>query len=68
MANHLGVSRETFKRWCKEDDSLREAFEIGRETERHALHSLIVQSAVLNKPANSNCGKSLEWLLTGTES
>jgi hypothetical protein len=54
IAKKLGVSKDTFKRWCEEDDTLQEAFEIGRETERHALHSLIVQSAVLNKPANSN--------------
>jgi hypothetical protein len=54
IAKKLGVTKETFKRWCEDDDALQEAFEIGRETERHALHSLIVQSAVLNKPANSN--------------
>lgn len=54
IAKHLGVSRETFKKWCEEDGELQEAFEIGRETERQALHALIVQSAVLNKPANVN--------------
>jgi hypothetical protein len=54
IAKHLGVSRETFKRWCEESESLQEAFEIGRETERQALHALIVQSAVANKPANVN--------------
>lgn len=54
IAKRLGVSKDTFKRWCEEDESLQEAFEVGRETERHALHSLIVQSAVLNKPANAN--------------
>lgn len=54
IARQLGVSKETFKRWCEEDEALQEAFEIGRETERQALHSLIVQSAVQNKPANAN--------------
>jgi hypothetical protein len=54
IAKQLGVTRETFKRWCDEDAALQEAFEIGRETERQALHALIVQSAVLNKPANVN--------------
>ncbi|MDQ2833604.1 MAG: hypothetical protein M3Y50_07640 [Acidobacteriota bacterium] len=50
----LGVSRETFKRWCEDDESLQDAFDIGRETERQALHALIVQSALMNKPANVN--------------
>lgn len=54
IAKQLGVGRETFKRWCEEDDALQEAFDAGRETERQALHALVVQSAVLNKPANVN--------------
>jgi transposase-like protein len=54
IAKSLGVSKETFKRWCEEDETLEEAFEVGRETERQALHALIVQSAVMNKPANAN--------------
>ncbi|HMH12096.1 MAG TPA: hypothetical protein VK578_03220 [Edaphobacter sp.] len=54
IAKKLGVSRQTFQRWCDDDESLQEAFEIGRETERQALHALIVQAAVMNKPANSN--------------
>jgi hypothetical protein len=54
IAKKLSVSRETFKRWCEVNEALQEAFEVGRETERHALHSLIVQSAVMNKPANAN--------------
>jgi hypothetical protein len=54
IAKQLGVSKPTFLRWCEEDEALQEAFEIGRETERQALHSLIVQSAVQNKPANAN--------------
>jgi hypothetical protein len=54
IAKNLGVSRETFKRWCEEDSELQEAFEIGRETQRQALIALIVKSAVENKPANAN--------------
>jgi AcrR family transcriptional regulator len=54
ISKQLGVSKPTFKRWCEEDEAFQEAFEIGRETERQALHSLIVQSAVQNKPANAN--------------
>ncbi len=54
IAKMLGVSRQTFERWCEEDEKLQEALEVGRETERQALHSLIVQAAVTNKPANAN--------------
>jgi hypothetical protein len=54
IAKKLGVSRETFKRWCEDDESLQEALDAGKEVERQALHALIVQSAVLNKPANVN--------------
>jgi transposase-like protein len=54
IAKQLGVSRDTFKRWCEEDDSLQEAFDLGRETQRQALIALIVQAAVLNKGANAN--------------
>lgn len=54
IAKQLGVGRDVFKRWCEEDGSLQEAFELGRETERVQLHSLVVQSAVMNKPANVN--------------
>jgi hypothetical protein len=54
IAKNLGVSKETFKKWCEEDDALQEAFEAGREIERQALHALIVQSAAMNKPANVN--------------
>lgn len=54
VARHLGVSRECFKRWIDEDESLNEAFELGRETERQALHAMVVASARANKPANVN--------------
>ena len=54
IAHHLGVASSTFKRWCEEDEKIQNAFEVGRETERQALHALIIQSAVANKPANAN--------------
>lgn len=54
IAKHLNVSRSTLKKWMEEDESLQEAFEVGRETERRELHSLLVQSAVQGKPANAN--------------
>ena len=54
IAAHFSVSRETFKRWIEEDEALNEAYDLGKETERQALHALVVQSAVMNKPANVN--------------
>jgi hypothetical protein len=54
IASYFSVSRETFKRWVEEDEALNEAYELGKETERQALHALVVQSAVMNKSANVN--------------
>jgi hypothetical protein len=54
IAKHLGVGRIAFLRWLDEDETLKEAFEVGRETERFYLHSLIVKAAVVNKGANAN--------------
>jgi len=54
IAAHFNVSRECFKRWIDEDEALNEAFELGKETERQALHALVVASARANKPANVN--------------
>jgi len=54
IAAHFKVSGECFKRWLEEDEALNDAFELGRETERQALHALVVASAKANKPANVN--------------
>ena len=54
IAAHFNVSRDCFKRWVEEDAGLNEAYEIGKETERQALHALVVASAKANKPANVN--------------
>lgn len=54
IAAHLKVVSSTLRRWLEEDEKLSEAYELGKETERQALHSLIVQSAVAGKPANAN--------------
>jgi len=54
IAAHFNVSRECFKRWLDEDEALSEAFDLGRETERQALHAMVVASARANKPANVN--------------
>lgn len=54
IAKHFSVSAPTLKRWMEEDDELQEAFDMGRETERQALHASIYQSAMAGKPANVN--------------
>lgn len=54
IGKHFGVSSTTFKRWCDDYEEIQQAFETGRETERQALHSLIVRDALAGKPANAN--------------
>ena len=54
IAAHFNVSRDCLKRWIDESEDLNDAYELGKETERQALHALVVQSAVMNKPANVN--------------
>jgi len=54
IARQLGVGRDLFKRWCEEDETLQEAFEVGRDSHRQALVALIMQAAALNKGANAN--------------
>lgn len=46
VAWQLGVTKETFSRWLKEDESLAEAFSIGRERERRTLHNVLYRQAV----------------------
>ena len=54
IAAHFGVSRECFKRWILESEELNDAYEMGKESERQALHALVVASARANKGANVN--------------
>jgi len=54
IAKHFGVVSSTLRRWLDEDEALDEALAIGRETERRALHQLIVRDAVGGKSANAN--------------
>ncbi len=54
IAAHFNVSRDCFKRWIDESEELNDAYEMGKETERQALHALVVASAKANKPANVN--------------
>lgn len=46
VANRMGVAKETFARWLDADPDLKEAFDRGRENERHALHNLLYRQAM----------------------
>ena len=48
------VSSHTVKRWLEEDETLQEAYESGRDTQRQALEALIMQYAAAGKGANAN--------------
>jgi transposase len=54
IAKHFNVSSHTVKRWLEEDQSMQDAYEGGRDTQRQALEALIVQHAVAGKAANAN--------------
>jgi hypothetical protein len=54
IAAYFKVSIECWKRWIEEDAELSEAYALGKECERQALHAMIVVSARANKPANVN--------------
>jgi hypothetical protein len=54
IAAHFNVSRDCFKRWIEESEELNDAYEMGKETERQALHAMVVASAKANKGANVN--------------
>jgi hypothetical protein len=45
IAERLGVSLDTFRRWCDEDAELQAALDKGREKERYRLHNLLSQAA-----------------------
>jgi len=54
IGKHFKVSSRTVKRWLEEDDALQDAYDGGRDTQRQALESLLMQSAVAGKGANAN--------------
>ncbi len=54
IAAHFNVSRDCLKRWINESEELNDAYEMGKESERQALHAMVVASARANKPANVN--------------
>lgn len=46
VSHRMGVGKDTFNRWLDENPELREAFDHGREAERHALHNLLYRQAM----------------------
>lgn len=46
VAQRMGVGKDTFGRWLDDDPALKEAFDQGREAERHALHNLLYRQAM----------------------
>jgi hypothetical protein len=46
IAAHFGVNEATLNRWLDDDDSLSEAFAVGRDQERFALHNVLYRKAM----------------------
>lgn len=46
VARRMGTSKETLARWMDDYPELRDAFDEGREQERHVLHNVIYRKAV----------------------
>jgi hypothetical protein len=46
IAKRLGTSADTLRRWLDENPALQEAFNTGRENERHALHNMLYRQAM----------------------
>lgn len=46
IAWKLGATKKVFYRWMEENESLSEAFQAGRERERHTLHNRLYRAAM----------------------
>jgi hypothetical protein len=46
VAKGMGTSKETLAKWFDADPALTEAFDQGREQERHALHNMLYRQAM----------------------
>jgi hypothetical protein len=46
IAKHFKVAKETLNRWLEEDIDLAEAFEQGKDEERHKLHNALSRKAL----------------------
>lgn len=54
IAKFFEVSRETFKRWCEDNEAMQDAFDTGREIARQRLVSLITEDAKARRGPNVN--------------
>jgi transposase-like protein len=54
VAKELGTSKDTLRRWMTDRPELTEAFERGKEQERHELHELIRRDAQNGAKPNIN--------------
>ena len=45
VARGMGVSKDTLAKWFDTDPALKNAFDQGRETERHTLHNMLYRQA-----------------------
>lgn len=45
VARRMGVNQEVLARWFDEQPALKEAFDVGRENERYALHNMLYRLA-----------------------
>lgn len=45
VARRMGVNQEVLTRWFDEQPALKEAFDVGRENERYALHNMLYRLA-----------------------
>lgn len=46
VARRMGVGKDAFNRWLDECPALQDAFDQGREEERHALHNMLYRQAM----------------------
>jgi hypothetical protein len=54
VASQLRTDRGTLQRWFEENPELREAFEAGKEQERHELHQILLRDARDGEKPNIN--------------
>jgi len=54
IASKLGTTREVLNRWMKESPDLKDAFDAGREAERHELHQILLRDARDGEKPNIN--------------
>jgi hypothetical protein len=46
VARRMGVGKDAFNRWLEDHPGIKEAFDQGREAERHALHNFLYRQAM----------------------